>query len=251
MKYGILFCGYNSEEYVRDSLKNFIDRDNFVISAVSVPFLEYRNQEPFEDNTTNILREYLKEGKIHNLVDFPKFIKEADARSLALDFLKDNDVDFLFIVDADEIYSSEDIENICEYVEKNYSCWYKVPLKNFVFDKKHYLEEPFCPPRIFRKSYFEYYLKAFYGDNDLIYTNTTNANIHLYQELENLEIPKEVAWVDHYTWLNDNIGKRKCFYQMDHFGHCGYKWNEEKECVEFNEEFYRKHKLEIPKVVSL
>ena len=72
-----------------------------------------------------------------------------------------------------------------------------------------------------------------------------------YEGIEELEIiPKEVAYIPHYTWLNDRIGKRKVEYQHRHFGHCGYKWNNDKHCLEFDESFHEKHNIPIPKVIK-
>jgi glycosyltransferase involved in cell wall biosynthesis len=251
-KYGILFCGYNSEEYVEKSLSSFLNKDNFVISAVSVPFLEYKDQEPFEDETTNILRRYLHEGKIHYLVDFPKFIKEAEARDLALDYLLTEGVDYFWIVDADEIYSEKDIKNICEFVEQSKEDWFKISLKNFVFDTQTYLQEPFCPPRIFKtQSKNKFSHPRFIWDNDVIYSDSnSNETLH-YTMLPNICIPQDVAWVDHYSWMNDNIGRRKVQYQQGHFGHCSFKWNEEKKRLEFDEEYFEKTKEPLPKVFTI
>lgn len=251
MKIGILFCGYNSEEYVEKSLSSFLNKDEFVISAVSVPFLEYKHQDPFEDDTTNILRRYLEEGKIHYLVDFPKFIKEAEARDLALDYLLTEGVDYFWLVDADEVYSEENIKKIKNYVQKNDASWYSISLKNYVFDKQHFLDEPFCPPRIFKvncdNKFFE---PRFIWDNDIIY-QSRDLDIRHYSELPHLNIPKNVAWVDHYSWMNDNIGERKVKYQQSHFGHCSFKWDEVGKQLKFDENYFKKNGIPIPKVNSL
>ena len=165
MKIGVIFCAYNSEPYVRDALSSFIEDDRFIISAVSVPFKEYDQQEFYEDETTNILREYKEKGLIENLVDSPRFILEHEARNLALDYLKKEKVDFVMLADGDELPTKSDLDNIVEFISNDDSLWYKIALKNFVFDKEHYLEEPFCPPRIFRMDSKDYEGVSFYGDN--------------------------------------------------------------------------------------
>jgi hypothetical protein len=63
MKFGIIYCGYNSVEYVNDSLRNFIDRPDIIISAVSVPFQEYQLQPDYDDGTTDLLREYVFDSR--------------------------------------------------------------------------------------------------------------------------------------------------------------------------------------------
>lgn len=249
-KFGILFCGYNSEEYVEQSLSPFINRENFVISAVSVPFLEYRAQNQFEDSTVQTLREYRDSGKIHNLVDFPKYIKEHDARNLALDYLKKEKVDFFFLVDSDELYSEDEINQIIKFVESDTeNVWWRICLKNFVFDKKTYLAEPFTPPRIFKTQSDDYILDRMYWDNDFRYRNIRSNDFVSQEQLNNSTIPKEIAWVDHFTWMNDETSKRKVEYQNSRGWVCSYSWDEGNNCLTFNEEYYKLRGEEKPELV--
>jgi len=149
--------------------------------------------------------------------------------------------------------TENDIRGIEDYLENSDNNLFKLSLRNFVFDKDHYLEEPFCPPRIFKTKIsipeLEDFisLENFYWDNDIYYSYNNQAI--KYSDIEELTtIPEEVACIRHYTWLNDAIGKRKVAYQHKHFGHCGYKWNEEKKSLEFDEEFHQKHNIPIPTV---
>jgi len=249
MKYGIIYYGYNTEEYVVDSIAPFLERDNFVVSAVSVPFLEYRDVDDLEDSTTDILRELVAQRKLRYLVDRPRFVQEHEARNHALAHLSKYNVDYIWLVDSDEIYTEDQIDQICEYVEADQGNFFKLSLKNFVFDKNHYLEEPFCPPRIFKTKVDNLPLYGFYWDNDIAYFEALSRNLFSYEKMKGMKtIPPEVAFIDHYSWLNNEIGKRKVAYQLKHFGHCSYKWNEEKNILEFNEEFYKKTNTEIPEV---
>lgn len=250
-KIGILFCGYNTEEYVKQSLSSFIGRENFIISAVSVPFSEYADQDDFEDETTNILRGFLDKGDIHNLVTAPRFISEADARNLALNYLTDQKVDYIWLVDADEIYTDEDIDNICKFVESDsVNFWWRLCLKNFVFDKHIYMKEPFTPPRIYRTEPAGFKHPLFYWDNDISFVDMVTFDRKGQEQLPNSTIPKEVAWVDHYSWLSDTIGKRKVDYQQAHFGHCSFKWDEEQNCLQFDESYFEKTGEQKPELVS-
>ena len=249
MRFGIIFCGFNVEKYVEASLKNFIGRKDFFISAVSVPFSEYAQQSKFVDNTTNILIEYKKEGKISELVTEPHFIVESNARNLALNALSQYNVDYYWMVDGDEIYTDENIDAIVNYVENSSKFWYSVSLKNFVFDKKTHLEEPFCPPRIFPSYKYGFFDPQFYWDNDLVYSKIGSTETCNFRSFSNEAIPKEVAWVDHYTWLNDEIGQRKVKYQIDHFGHCSFKWVEDH--LEFVEIYFQKTGEKKPVLVKI
>ena len=59
MKIGVIYCGYNTIEYVEDSITPWLelkDKHNIYISAISSPFEEFPNEGVIEDGTT----EYLK-----------------------------------------------------------------------------------------------------------------------------------------------------------------------------------------------
>ena len=252
MRYGIIYCGYNTEDYVIDSITPFLERDNFVVSAVSVPFLEYKDIDGLQDSTTDILRELVEQRRLRYLVDSPKFIQEHQARNHALNHLKKYNLDFIWLVDSDEFYTQEQITKICDFVEGSNNPFFSICLRNFVFDKAHCLEEPFCPPRIFRTEAQNLPLYGFYWDNDIAYFDKLSGSVIPYQQLEGMKtIPSEVELVDHYTWLNDKIGKRKVEYQLKHFGHCGYKWDSKKECLAFDETFYKKTNQKIPIVKKI
>jgi len=250
-KYGIIYCGYNTEDYVLRSIEPFLNTDNCIVSAVSVPFKEYKGIDTFHDKTTDLLRDLVSEKKLKHLVDAPQYVTEAEARNFALFYLKKYNVDYIWLVDSDEFYSEEDISNIQNYIEESNKNLFKISLKNHVFDLDHYIEEPFCPPRIFKREIEgDFKLATFYWDNDICYGH--EGKLLRYSDIEELEvIPQEVAHIPHYTWLNDTIGKRKVVYQHKHFGHCGYKWSEEKKSLEFDEEFHQKHNIPIPTVKNI
>ena len=250
-KYGIIYCGYNTEDYVLKSIEPFLKRDNHVVSAVSVPFREYKGIDTMHDHTTDILRELVTQNKLKYLVDSPQYVSEAQARNFALTYLKKYNLDYIWLVDSDEFYTEEDIKRIEDYVESSNKNIFKLSLKNHVFDLDHYLEEPFCPPRIFKNDIIidnhKLKLEHFFFDNDIAYRYKDV--LVRYDQVEELEIiPADVAYIPHYTWLNDKIGKRKVEYQHRHFGECSYKWNHENHCIEFDEVFHKKHNLPLPKV---
>lgn len=247
MNIGIIYCAYNTIEYAKEGLKVFIDakNDNTIqqICAVSLPFLEYHDINQTEDQTTNFLLELYNSKKIDNIFTGPRFIKEHLARDLCLQYLKIMGVDLIWLVDADEFYTKQDILNIVDYINKNETIWYKLNFKNYIFDGNQWIDG-FCPPRIFRTRFNGYSIKEFYWDNDVIYEDQIQKK-YSHNALLNLEIPKEIAHIKHLTWLHKN-GKSKYEYQMKHFGHCGYKWNYELNKLELNEEYYLKNKEKIP-----
>lgn len=242
MKIGIIYCAYNCENYIEESLQTFVNlkKQNILsyIAAVSVPFIEYKNIEYNIDNTIEILNNQYNQKNIDILYTEPKFIEEFKARNLCLNFLKENNVDLIWMVDGDELYTEQDIKNILDYIELNPNhYWYKINFKNYIFDGKQWIDD-FCPPRIFRTMSDTLHIDKFYWDNDIAYKNQNNELIS-YQMLNFLEIPRSISHVKHMTWLHSN-GKSKYEYQMRHFGSCGYKWNYELKKLEFNDDFYLK-----------
>lgn len=252
MKIGVIFCAYNCEEYVMDSIKPFLDDDRFIVSAVSVPFLEYRDIDDMKDGTTDLLKSLHLDGKIKYLTDSPEFIREHEARNLALEHLKKDKVGWIMIVDGDELMTKSDLDNIIEFISNDDSLWYRIALKNFVFDKEHYLEEPFCPPRIFRMDSKDYEGVSFYGDNDFNFQHKIFRARKNYDQFPCKQIPQELVWVTHYSWLNDKIGKRKVEYQKSRWGEngCSFSWDE-KEGLIFNKSHYNKTGQEMPKILKI
>jgi|688.fasta_scaffold00448_15 hypothetical protein len=252
MKIGIIYCAYNCESFLKESLSSFINlRNQKIISdiaVVSVPFAEYKTINTIEDNTIEILNTELKNSNIDVLYTGPKFIDEASARNLCLDFLKNRNVDFIWIVDGDELYTEQNIIDIIKNIKLNPNFyWYKINFKNYVFDGKRWVDG-FCPPRIFRVNSDIIQIHQFYWDNDIVYKSiNNNEKLINYKSLSYWEIPKNVAHIKHMTWLHSN-SKNKYEYQIQHFGLCGYKWNEETNCIEFNYDFYIKNNQTIPQV---
>jgi hypothetical protein len=254
MKIGIIYCAYNCLPYTKDSLKTFIEakQQNLIseISSVSIPFEEYFDLNKNEDETTNYLINLNKEKLIDDVFHEPKYIKEHKARDLCLQYLKNKNCDIIWMVDADEFYSLEDIQNIINFINNNANYyWYSINFKNYIFDGKQWIDD-FCPPRIFRNKSDIIQIDQFYWDNDIVYKSLNNNQLINYKSLNNLIIPKEICHIKHLTWLHEN-GKSKYEYQMKHFGHCGYLWNYEKEKLELNQEFYKITNTKIPKIYDI
>lgn len=242
MKIGIIYCGYNTEEYISETIKPWIEAKKFFnlkISAVSVPFEEYFSLQQVNDKTTEILKNLLEKKEIDSLFTEPKYIKENIARNFCLNYLLNYNPEFIMLVDSDEFYTIEQIKNIFKFVEENkdINC-FEINLKNYILDGKCW-SDGFHPPRIFRNNVNDG-IAGFYWDNDLIYKNGKNHNSN------KIIIPKTVAHIKHMTWLNGEKSKLKVQYHMKHFGGCSYKWNEENKSLEIDWEYYDKMGYERP-----
>jgi hypothetical protein len=235
MRFGILYAGFNNFKYAKQSILPWITLkytypQNFFISAVSVPFLEYKNENIDPDETTDFLKTLANAKFIDSCFDQPKFIKENEARNLALFDLLRKGVDYIMIVDSDELYQTEEIIRIINFVKTNNFDGYKINFKNYIFDGKSYLEG-FCPPRIYKNNIHNG-INSFYWDNEIIYNNgKTDKNIRF------IDIPKDIAFIKHMTWLNEN-GKQKVEYHKKHFGACSYIWDENDKTLKLDLEYY-------------
>jgi hypothetical protein len=246
-KIGLIFTVYNSQDSVMKCLepwikiKNNLSNIQFVYSCVSVPFEKFNADPP--DETVNII-------KSTQIMDFlfadGQFKSEVESRGICLKYLKEIDCDIVWQVDlADEVYSIENIKNIVEYVAKNKNvAWFKLSLKNYFQTKNQYLAEPFTPARIFRVNFPPYKLHDFREDNNLtyFYQNAEIPDIFV----KNKTIPKEICWIDHFSWSNPQRSKKKIEYQLLRWNKCSYRWNEEAQNIEFNPDYY---KNKLPEVI--
>lgn len=260
-KIGIIFCAYGNPSYIEKCIEPWLklkDKYDILISAVHGQFKEYHENDVL-DVDTETLDEliYLKDiNLIDNLYiqnyywdDKPEYIyqTEAEIRNKGLEYFKDKDRDVIWLLDLDEFYTIQEIENIINYINKpenDMVAWFGLNFKNYIFDGKQWIDG-FCPPRIFKINYTNLIIKNFYYDNDLIYKDKSLEIEINYKYLPSVEIPTTEAHIKHLTWLHSN-GKSKVEYQLSHFGHCSYKWNDEKKELELDVDFYKKNRLNLP-----
>lgn len=247
LKFGILYVGYNDMRYAPISITPWISikhcySDMFKIGVVSVPFIEYKDENIYADGTTQLLKDLYNEKHIDYFFDSPLFIKEAVARTLPLnDFIK-ADIDYIFLVDSDEIYSLNNISNIVNLVNDTKYDIYNINFKNYIYDGKSYLDK-YCTPRIYNIK-CNNGVKQFYGDCDLLYKNGITD-----KQMKKYIIPKEIAHIKHMTWLNER-GKEKVAYQIKHFGACSYKWDDVNKTLILDMDYYDRMGYERPNIIK-
>ena len=242
MKIGIIYVAYNTNDLVESSLRPWIDArleslggHKYVICAVSVPFAGFPNEE--EDGTTNTLRFRKHEGYIDHVIDEPRNVPETVARGMALNWLQQQDCDISWMVDGDEFYGEEEITRIAAFVGRNpFVAWFRLSLKNYVFDAHHYLADPFQPPRIHRLRVGDYKAHSFSADNDIQYGGTITRDIHSQEYFPSMTIPPEYAWIRHESWPNSVRSKKKIKYQLQGRGwpQCSFSWDDSKGGLIFN-----------------
>jgi hypothetical protein len=259
-KIGVLLCSYSLPEYIHDCLRPWIEArqtklggHEFVISAISVPFKEYRDKAEEDAESPRILQEYKDKGLIDYLFTEPKWEEEKVVRNTALNpLLEVENCDIIFLLNVDEEYRLEEIEKMFSFVVRNpFIPWFRGSLKNYIFDRKTYLREPFCPARIYRTRLSNLRLYGFRFDNEMIYIDEQNRIID-HQQLPSLTIPKHICFATHWTWLSSEATKRKTEYQHTRWGSsmCGYKWDYERNRLVFNPEFYMARGLTFPETIS-
>jgi len=257
MKLGVIFCGFNTAQYISNSLQPWVQArekqiggNQIVISAVSVPFIRFPASRT--DDSGEIIRDYFLNGFIDQITVHDNPLEEVVARGNALNYLKSVNCDAVIQVDSDEFYTLEQIEKILQIVNANpYIVWFRLSLKNYIFDGKTYLEEPFQPPRIHRiKTIDGFEAAGFWDDNSVFYTNGKNT----YQDrsFPTKTIHKNIVWVKHLTWLNDERGRDKVNYQKSRWGNdlCSYEWDDERKELKFNEAYYKRMGIPLPQIVK-
>jgi len=244
MKIGVLFTIYNCESYVDNCLKpwfNLKSEYDITMACTSGMFKPYLELGFKPKNKTTLQKlvqydiDYLISTGSNSLID------EDQSRNNALNFLKKN-CDIICIVDGDEFYTETDIKNIINHINQTPEFdWYSINFKNYTFTEKTFIDG-FCPPRIFRTDR-NGGIDKFYFDNHILYNNGD-----VFENKSNKSIPRNIAWIEHYSWLNkDSRSKEKIDYQNQRFsGGCAFKWNEECQSLEFVKEFYEKQNLETP-----
>ena len=245
MTIGVLLSAYNSESYIDECLQPWMElKDEFDISfaCVSGMYKEYINFG-FKSRNKGTL------AKLANYeLDFliatagsKSLMDENGSKSAALNALKNN-CDLVWILDSDEFYTKQEIKNIINYINNTPEYdWYSVNLKNSTFEK-HLWIDGFCPPRIFRTDRHGG-ISHFYFDNHIVYNNGDT-----FDSKPNSNIPRNVAWVKHYSWLtSDTRSKEKVKYQELRFsGACSFSWDDNSERLYFSDSFFNNRGLEKP-----
>ena len=244
MRIGVLLSAYNCESYVDDclrpwfNLKSVYDITVACNSGMFKPYLELGFKPKNKKTLQKLLEydiDYLISTGSNSLID------EDQSRNNSLNFLKKN-CDVIWIVDGDELYSETDIKNIINYINETPEFdWYSINFKNYTFTEKTFIDG-FCPPRIFRTDRNSG-IDKFYFDNHILYNDGD-----IFENKSNQSIPRNVAWVDHYSWLNKDLRSvEKIDYQNQRFaGGCSFKWNEDTKSLEIIKEFYYNRKIEPP-----
>jgi hypothetical protein len=245
MKIGILGCFYNCDDLLPHVLNPWLElkREGFdiVFSVINSQFNEYKELgfENKDNKTQDILKNHHNDFLSLLISDVP--LSEKVARSQALEALNKAEVDLVWLLDGDEVYTTAQIKNILQFIEHTNFDYYHVYMRNRIFDTIEWLDDYF-PPRVFRTNRHGG-IKSFVWDNELVYNDGTAAN-----NLVPGIVPKSTAFINHFTWRRKDAAQKIAYHQK-HFGFAMYRLTEDGELVP-DESYFKLHQIPLPKIAE-
>jgi len=248
MKIGVLATGFNCADYFDKVLEPWLQYKEkykkLIISAVSGHFT---GNVAIEDDSKELMLHAFNTKKIDYLAVPVGDFDEAAIRNLALTPLLKENVDIVWLLDFDEIYTLQEIEDIIRFVKQDsFTACFRIEFKNYVFNTQSYIKG-FAPRRIWKVIYGSLLkLDKFVWDNDAQYKNA-QGDIHLDSVLPCGRVP--LVTPKHLTWLNNLRSKNKILYQEKHFGHgagCSFKWEDNQ--LTWNLDYFKKTGEPIPTI---
>lgn len=211
MKIGVIFALYNCEEYLDDCLAPWIKlrkSHNLILSATSGRFKPYadlgipdKNQETINKIAKKGL-DFVASTSGDNLLD------EDSSRNVCMNYLKPHNCDLIWLVDGDEIYTEGQIKGIIDFTERNPNYeGFSIYLKNYAISYPYFIP-PWSRPTLYRNRAYgginRFYFDSFFEFND---------GIHGVKDIELLQIPKRISFVDHHSWTDREATRDKIRYQ--------------------------------------
>jgi hypothetical protein len=253
MKIGILLTIYNCDKYVNDCLNPWFklkDKYNFVFAVNSGMFADYQTLGlPFRnEKTLELLSEYELDFQV--TTKGKNLLFEDDSRNTCLNFLNKQDCDLIWYLDGDETYTTDQIENILDFIHRNPSPdWYSVVFKNLTIHE-HLFQDYVHERIVWAKRYGG--ISSYYFDNQFTYKDGSKISSH-----PGIVIPKNLAYIKHYSWLtNDSRTKDKIIYQrLRYCGEdgqlpedcrCTFEWDNERDVLKFSDVFHKCRGVDIP-----
>src|SRR3989344_2484447 len=176
MKIGVLGMFYDCADLLPRVMEPWMvlknEGHNIVFGAINAQFKEYADLGyPNDDEATRAALEANR--PIFDFLEItPKPLMDHEARNVVLAGLLPHNVDIVWMVDGDELYTREQILGILQYVEKTPQFdYYHIPLDNRVLDTMRW-DDGFTPPRIFR-TYRHGGLGTFVWENDFQFADGT------------------------------------------------------------------------------
>jgi len=210
-KVGIIFAVYNCEEFVDSCLEPWLklrNSHNLILTATSGQFKPYQDLGIKNKNQKTISKLVTKELDFISTTAGENLIDEDSSRNICLDFLKPHECDIIWLVDGDEFYTEKQIIDILKYVEINpQEDAFSLYFKNYT-TKYPYFVAPWPRPTLYRNRLFggiqDFYFDSFFRFAD---------GKHSIDDLHMHQIPKHIAFIEHYSWTSREATIDKIKYQ--------------------------------------
>ena len=245
---GITCIGYNCKEGLQQVLepwKRIKANPELApsIGKLKIAFVHGCFEETFKlgyplsstDGTHELMTELIINNELDSTTSFVEPAKEYEMWTKGYEEANgDKDIDLLWMLNTDEVWTVEEINNVLKFIEfNNLVDYFKVNFKNYCIDKNTWVDD-FIVPRIWwvnRQSG----LKRFYQDDLVEYNNGKRDS-----QCSHLVVPQSVAFPKHYSWVGSKeYLKRKLGFQKLRYGACSYRWNDSLDILELNEDYYR------------
>jgi hypothetical protein len=212
MKIGVIFAIYNCEEYVDACLEPWLalrEECNIILTATSGRFAPYKDLGIPDKNAGTIKKLATKGLDFIVTTAGDNLIDEDSSRNNCLNYLKPHNCDLIWIVDGDEIYTKGQIRGIIDFIERNPDTLsFSLYLKNYSI-RLPYFETPWSRPSIYRNQSEWGRIQRFYFDTFFTYED----GVHGIKHVETKQVPKNVAFIEHYSWINKEYTHDKIRYQ--------------------------------------
>lgn len=241
---GVTCIGYDSKELLTKALLPWIELkrylpDNIEKLLISVShgcFEEtYKLGYPLlsKDGTHNYINSLKNDNLIDNAIIYNTPQKEYTMWTNNYLWMKDK-IDLLIMLNADEIWEPKEIENMLKFIEFNYLCnYFKINFKNFCINERTWVND-FIVPRVWFTRVLGG-LKGFYQDDLVEYENGIKDI-----QTNHLVIPTNLVFPKHYSWIGSKeYLQRKLNFQKLRYHTCSYTWDNEKDELCLNEDFYK------------
>ena len=253
MKIGVLFSAYNCAEYIDRCLEPWLKLKkelNLILAATNGRYIFSPEESQDMKGSHSLLKLLGKDLDflLHSCAQHRW--TEEQGRDYMLKYVIDQEVDLVWVIDCDEIYTEKNIRDILSYVQKNpgpdcYNLYYK----NYAF-KYPYWTSDFNKTVIYwtnRKGG----LRSFCFDCDLSYNDGTMLNI--VGDVNVHTINKQVALIEHYTWLSDDprtedkIHNQDIKYKGEKGSRCGYVYDENDKLT-WNKTYFKDRNIAPPNI---
>lgn len=249
MKIGIIFSLYGCENYLDRCLSPWIKLRkelNLVLTACNGMYNDFLNYGFQDRSHKSLIKAIGKDFDFLMSTTGDYLWDEQNSKNYPLNYLKDRNVDLIWVVDADEFYTEHDIKKIINFITLNPDPdAYAVHFKNYTI-KIPYWIEGFCRETIYwvnrNGGVSDFHFDVFMRYNDGKTINETQNFVR---------IPKKISHIDHFSWLSDDPRiPEKVIYQNGRFWgnegeRCSFFYDEVKG-LDFNQKFYDSRGLQIP-----